>query len=100
MLYTQEKKEQKTMEKIPISRTLDGPWSAILTGAYKKKKTQIRPKCSICLSSFTNAGNLANHMRIKHKTNFVATQFLRFPKLEEEKLALLYLSKIKQNLQV
>ena len=53
------------MNTTPISYGMNGPWSAILRGAYKKEiKKKI--KCKICFQSFTNEGNLENHMKYKH----------------------------------
>lgn len=47
--------------------TLNGPWSAILHGAYKKiQKVSMPYKCTKCHKSFRNAGNLANHV-VTHK---------------------------------
>ena len=58
--------DKQNFKKIPISYGMNGPWSAILRGAYKKEKQQ-KLQCYICFQSFVNNGNLQNHMKHKHK---------------------------------
>ena len=50
-----------------ISRTLNGPWSAILRGAYKPQPKRSDIQCPICKARFGNDGGLATHMLHKHK---------------------------------
>ena len=58
--------DKQNFKKIPISYGLNGPWSAVLQGAYKKEKKE-KIQCEIFFQSFTNKGNLRNHIKHKHK---------------------------------
>ena len=46
---------------------LNGRWSSILYGAYRKKPNFKQIKCPVCAQKFRNNGNLANHIEAKHK---------------------------------
>ena len=48
---------------------MNGPWSSILRGAYTKQTKKKKIKCDICYRSFTNEGNLVNHMNTHKKFN-------------------------------
>ena len=77
---------------------MNGPWSAVLRGAYKKKDAKKKVKCSTCFVSFMNHSNLANHVNAKHPSYIPETQFpldfkisypiqkVKMPKLELFKL--------------
>ena len=50
---------------------MNGPWSAILRGAYNKSIEKKRVKCPKCSRTFANKGNLANHLPTHKKSKSV-----------------------------
>ena len=67
------------MVKKNISRKLNGPWSSLMTGAYKPTKKRKQKTCPKCFLRFKNDGNLANHIQAKHPSYTPKAQpMLRF----------------------
>ena len=58
-------RKQEKLKVVPVSKKLNGPWSALLRGAYKKTP-QKHLKCPRCLQSFGNEGALQRHLSAKH----------------------------------
>jgi len=74
-----------------ISSKLNGPWSAILNGAYKPPQSKNKIKCTICFRSFTNEGNLANHIKLTHKkfaASSLRTTKIKIPQEQKRKISL------------
>ena len=66
---------------------MNGPWSSILRGAYTKQTKKKKIKCELCYRSFTNEGNLVNHMNTHKKfSNPFHSKALVFPEINEEKM--------------
>ena len=52
-------------QKITCSYGMNGPWSAVLRGAYNKTKKKNKFKCTVCYQAFASRCNLSNHVKFK-----------------------------------